>query len=418
MADKLGEAYVEIVARQQGLEAGLNAAQGKLSNFIGQAKGIMGAYAATMAVDLVTNQLSDVLNKGGSLNETLSKIGVVFGASGSQVIAMADQMAGAFGAVRGVTLDAAANFGLIAEGAGLSAEEAANLAVQLTKLADDASSMFDTPLDVALEKIRSGLVGEAEPLRTFGVLLSETAVKAQASQMGFKAVNGQLTEAEKVLARVAIITRGLDKAQGDHARTMTSYKNQVRGLSGDIDNMKESIGSTLAPYASVLIQWVRSGGMLNFKEAFEKTFAAPTPEVPADQKMEWATVLGPTLLDKQMSEEQDKKRKQFDDFMFKGGGFGAFGMMGTFGMAINQDAAMKAADKQTSLMQAGQWTGGKIGDSLSFYNEAAKTALDDSKDKQLEELQKHKELLMAIRDNTAIRAANQSIGLVVKGRES
>ncbi|MCV6900945.1 hypothetical protein OE165_28330, partial [Escherichia coli] len=80
--------------------------------------------------------------------------------------------------------------------------------------ADDASSFYNVPLESALEKIRSGLVGEAEPLRAFGVLLSEAAVKQQALAMGVRPVNGELSEQEKVMARVELITKGLNKAQG------------------------------------------------------------------------------------------------------------------------------------------------------------------------------------------------------------
>ena len=52
----------------------------------------------------------------------MNKVQEVFKGSTSVVTNMAQQMADAFGAPKQATLDAAANLGLVAQGAGLSAE--------------------------------------------------------------------------------------------------------------------------------------------------------------------------------------------------------------------------------------------------------------------------------------------------------
>jgi hypothetical protein len=85
----------------------------------------------------------------------------------------------------------------------------------MAMLAADASSFYNVPLDVALEKIRSGLSGEAEPLRAFGVFLSDAAMKAKAAQMGLAGLNGELTEGQKITVRAALIQEQLGTANGD-----------------------------------------------------------------------------------------------------------------------------------------------------------------------------------------------------------
>lgn len=424
MADKLGEAYVEIVAKDA-LGDGFDAARDKAEGLAGSMKSILGDIAAGISFGAVSQQIGDAVSKGGDLNETMSKIGVTFGSSAGVVLNMADQMATQFGAVKGTTLDAAANFGLIAQGAGLSSAAAADLAVSMTRLADDAASFFNTPLDVALEKIRSGLVGEAEPLRAFGVLLSETAVAAKAAEMGFTKVHGQFTESEKVLARVQIITEGLNKAQGDHARTMDSYSNQIKKLTGEWENFKASQGAPIAMAAGSILAAGNKGGLLaGLKEAFfpdqeamdrragvQVGLGAPGPTfaqserqrqnamVFAAQDAAWARVM----------------QQQFDAKKFAGGGFGAFGMMGNLGQMMNQQASLASIDAKIARLETPQWGGGHITDPLGFIRQAQEMLLkpqDETAKQQLEELKAIKEAILKSSPD------GKPAGMVLRGRES
>jgi F0F1-type ATP synthase epsilon subunit len=203
---------------------------------------------------------------GSNLFETMNKVSVTFGNSQVAVQAMANEMATQFGAVKTTTLDAASNFGLIGQAAGMSEAASAALAIQMTRLADDASSFFNVPLDVALEKIRSGLVGQSRPLREFGVLLSKSAVDHELLAMGVRKTHGEFTEQEKVMGRVAIITRGLAKAQGDHERTMGSYVNQMRKMKGEAENYMAVIGAGVAGAEAQFLSNLSSKGIMGAVE--------------------------------------------------------------------------------------------------------------------------------------------------------
>src|SRR3546814_12993333 len=85
----------------------------------------------------------------------------------------------------------------------------------MTLLTQDLASFKNLSNDVAQQKIFSGLIGEAEPLRSVGVLLSAQATEAKAAAMGLEQVNGQYTEGAKVQARAALIMEQLKDAHGD-----------------------------------------------------------------------------------------------------------------------------------------------------------------------------------------------------------
>ena len=247
----------------------------------------------------------DGIQKASSLNETMSKVGVVFGQSAGEVNKYADEMSKKFGITRQTSLDAAASLGLVAKASGLGQKAAADLSTKFVTLAGDMSSFYDVPVNEALDAIKSGLVGEAEPLRKFGVLLNEDTVKAEAFRLGLvkagadtlkvqaaqvsleKATSAaakamkehgansdeyrhalvavqvaearlkketagkipDLNEQQKVQARASLIQRQLGDASGDLERTQGSLANRMRELRGRIDEIVTRIGGALLPIA-------------------------------------------------------------------------------------------------------------------------------------------------------------------------
>lgn len=181
------------------------------------------------------------------LNEQVSKVGVVFGDQSKQVTDFANQMAKDFGLPKTQILDAAGSIGLIGKASGLSQGDAAKMSTQLAKMAADASSFYNVPLDEALMAIRSGLVGEAEPMRRFGVLLNAQAVDAEAARLGLQKVGKEYTEGAKAQARASLIMKGMTDASGDLERTQGSLSNRLREIKGRAENFAASVGMKVIP---------------------------------------------------------------------------------------------------------------------------------------------------------------------------
>ncbi len=246
---------------------------GIMGTAIGTAVGGLAVSAITAAASALTGFISRGIAGASNLGESLSKVDAVFGKFGPTITNTADQLARDFGLSRQSILDAGAAIGLIGKGAGYSQGAAAGLGSNMAKLAADAASFYNVPLDVALEKIRSGLVGEAEPLRAFGVLLTEEAVAAEAVALGLarsaKAVDNQA----KVAARASLITKGLKDATGDLERTSDSTSNQWKKLTGTLENMAVEVGSALMPAINSLLNGATE--MINvLKPGFESLKAS------------------------------------------------------------------------------------------------------------------------------------------------
>lgn len=252
MAFKLAELFVNIGANMAPLQSALKETQSSLTRLASKPISL-GGLATGAGIAAVGYGVKKAVEGASNLNETLSKTGVVFGQSADVVTSAADDMAKRFGIPKREMLDAASALGLMAKGAGQSQKEAADFSVSMSKLAMDAASFYNVPLDQALEKIRSGLSGESEPLRAFGVFLTEDAVKAQALAMGLSQTGDKLTEGQKIMARSALIMQGLGDAQGDLERTSGGYSNQTRELWGRLQNLADQIGTTMLPAFTDLI---------------------------------------------------------------------------------------------------------------------------------------------------------------------
>jgi hypothetical protein len=267
---KLAEAYVDITGRRDKLDRAMSGVRASIESFaasMGRKLTFGVTLAGGAALAIGTKIMIDATNAANDLGEAMNKVQVTFGESANEVTNEIARMNKVFGNSRTVMADAMANLGLIAQGAGLSAEESAKLAISMTRLADDATSFYNVPLDQSLEKIRAGLVGESEPLRAFGVQLDEAKVQAEALRLGLAANKNEMDDHAKVMARASLITRGLAKVTGDHARTLDSNTNNIRKFQGEYQTALEELGKGLQPAQSDLVDAARDLGVA-FKEAF------------------------------------------------------------------------------------------------------------------------------------------------------
>lgn len=198
------------------------------------------------------------VNAASNLQELQSAFDYTFGNTSALMNRWAEDTGNAMGRATSEMQAGALAMGQLFKQAAPTEAAAARLSQSFAELAQDAASFFNTSFDEALGKIRSGLSGESEPLRDFGVFLTEAAVKAKALELGMIKVGEELTEQGKIMARSVLITEGLSDATGDVERTADSFANRVRALRGNIQELAEEIGERFLPYAEKLVAWAQN----------------------------------------------------------------------------------------------------------------------------------------------------------------
>lgn len=236
---------VEYVARTKSLEqasakvGGASAKAGAVAR-----KGLVPAGIALAAVAAYSKKATDAAS---GLNEQIAASNIVFGEHAKGMQAWAQTGAEAFGLSARESLAAANAYGNMFSTVGLGAKDTANMSKSMVQLAGDMASFHDQDPTDMLDALRSGLSGEAEPLKKFGVLMNESTVAQAAYRNGIAKVGSKLTEGQKVQARYALIMEQTKKAQGDFGRTADSVANQQRTLAAQNENTAATFGQALLP---------------------------------------------------------------------------------------------------------------------------------------------------------------------------
>jgi hypothetical protein len=248
---------------------------------------------------------ADAIRMASDTAESSSKVGVVFGKSAEAIRRSAESSAKSMGISKAAYLDAAGTLGNLFVSLKLPQAEASKMSTKMLGLASDMASFNNADPSEVLEALRSGLVGETEPLRRFGVNINEAAVKAEAMSLGLvkastdtekirlaqmraevaqrnyakaikdhgkdsdearkalvtltvaqnsldKATAGtipDLNAAQKAQATYSLITKQTTTAQGDFARTSDGLANQQRILKAQFSDLQGELGQKLLPAA-------------------------------------------------------------------------------------------------------------------------------------------------------------------------
>ena len=270
-----------------------NAARDLRSGFMAGV-GAATKLAASMAA-LVTGSV--FLSKGFSdaaadAEELSSKFDALFGDNAADARAWAETYRAAVNRGEQATLEALAAMRGFTEGLGLAAEDADALAMELTQLGVDLSSFYNVAQDDAMQRLRSGLIGNAEALDAFAARISETQLKEYAESNGILFTS--LTDTEKVLLRLEVLYGKVNKAVGDAERTSGSFQNQMRGLFQGLADVRAELGSRINPAIQDVI--ASMGGPQGVIDLF-KVFGATVAEV-AIATAELAGLIGSDLLNK------------------------------------------------------------------------------------------------------------------------
>ncbi len=238
-----------------GFERGLNNVRDKLQDTGRRLQAIGGIMTATVTAPIVGG-LGYAVTAASDLNESISKTGVVFGDSAADILAWSEDSATSLLISQNAALGFASTFGNIFTSLGFTADEAANMSMGFVQLGADLASFNNVGTDEALNAIRSGLLGEYEPLKNLGIVLSEAEVEAKALEMQLAATGSELTQQDKILARQALIMERSTNAQGDAARTSAGFANQIRILQARLTNAAAAIGQILLPYVTRLVSFI------------------------------------------------------------------------------------------------------------------------------------------------------------------
>ena len=187
------------------------------------------------------------IDSASDMAESYSKMQVVFGSASGVVDQFTKRAATNLGMSRQAALEAAGTFGNLFVAMKIGQPQAAEMSTSILKLAADLASFNNVKPEEALEALKSGLVGETEPLRRFGVNLSAVRIQAEAVRLGLAKQGETLTAAAQAQAAYSLILQDTKTAQGDFARTSSGNANSQRILTAQFQDASAQLGQSLLP---------------------------------------------------------------------------------------------------------------------------------------------------------------------------
>ena len=176
----------------------------------------------------------------------------------------------AFGTNQSETLRFQGLFQAMAKSMGVANDYAYALSEGLTKIGFDLASLYNISDVSAMNKLRAGLAGQTEPLRTVGMDITENSLKPIIERLNMRDSEGelltprQLNYAEKMLLRYIAIVDQAKVAQGDFANTIESPANQLKILGMQAQEAGRAIGNLfvgalakILPYANAVIMVIK-----------------------------------------------------------------------------------------------------------------------------------------------------------------
>lgn len=150
------------------------------------------------------------------------------------------------------------SFQTLTRGFGIASDEAYKMSKNLTQLAADMSSFTGESMDLALQRLKSGISGEIEPMRKWGIALDQATLQERAHALGINKKVAEMTRAQKTELAYYQIMHATQYAQGNMARTLLTPASALRIVQTEFKQLGRAMGSVFIPIAMKVIPVIRA----------------------------------------------------------------------------------------------------------------------------------------------------------------
>lgn len=210
---------------------------------------------AVMALRRVGSTIASWINESNAYTENMNLFSVAMGQYAESAMDYANKVSEAMGIDTSEWIRSQGVFMTLATGFGVAGDRASVMSQQLTQLGYDLSSFYNISSEEAMTKLKSGLAGELEPLRSLGYDLSQAKLEATALSLGIDKAVSSMTQAEKAELRYYAIMTQVTTVQGDMARTLEDPANQLRILRAQVDMAARSLGNIFIPALNAILPY-------------------------------------------------------------------------------------------------------------------------------------------------------------------
>lgn len=215
------------------------------SNSFSLAAALGKLYASYWLLFRAFSKIKDAIDISSSLTEVENVVRTTFGNYEKLIQDFSKTSIQDFGMSELTAKQVASRFQAMGTAMGFSQGKMADMSLQLTKLTADMASFYDMEQSDVARNLQAVFTGETEPLRKYGLDLTQATLKEWAMKQGIDADISSMTQAEKTMLRYQYVMANTAAAQGDFARTADTWANQIRILKQSFEQLAAIIGGAL-----------------------------------------------------------------------------------------------------------------------------------------------------------------------------
>ena len=211
--------------------------------------GLTSVLAPYLSIFAVFSGLKTSITSYVDSLETASKFKTVFGEMSDEAESWADSMSSSVAVSKQSLMDGSSNIMAIAKSMGMASDEAYDFAINLSEMAVDLNSFNN--IEDGLDRIRSGVLGEYESLKSIVIVLNEDMVQSKMFAMGMNSASNE----SKMLARQMLIQEQMMKsgAMGNAGREAQGLSAQLKMLKFNFQALGIAIGSAFGGILTLVL---------------------------------------------------------------------------------------------------------------------------------------------------------------------
>lgn len=207
-------------------------------------------------VTRVTDKLGEWFNESNEYIESLNLFKVSLGDAADEALRYAENVSEAMGIDVAEWITNQGMFTRMSTGFGIAADQAELMGQNLTQLAHDMSSFFNSDVKTAMQKLQSGMSGQIKGLKAWGYNLSVAALQETAWSLGIEQSVRTMTEAQKAQLRYITLIQKSNGIMGDMAKTIQSPANATRVLNAQMTQLRRAFGNIVSVLVTEFIPWI------------------------------------------------------------------------------------------------------------------------------------------------------------------
>ena len=245
------------------LKGSADEARKSIDGLTGSLKGVNTALKAISVVGLIKGfkaigtWIGNNISKTSEYIAAVNKFNIAMGASRTAANQFVNRAEKELGLDPQKMMESVSSIQLLAEGFGIANDKAYIMSKNLSQLAADMTA-FGYSQDLAMQKVKSGLAGEIEPMRAIGVALDKNTLQQVAYANGINMSIDAMTRAQKTELIYYQIMTSTQRMQGMLAKSTISPQVAIMQLKNEFLQLARAIGSVFIPIAMKIIPVVRA----------------------------------------------------------------------------------------------------------------------------------------------------------------